>query len=710
MHSHRNFFLTAFCVLGVLASAPVEGAQPGAAASVSMVVGNGQIVQENYQTTVPLTIRVTDAAGIPVSGVAVNWSIPQQFSQIGSLSQPVNQTDSNGIATTNFVGAGFLQGGVSFAPANVLASTSVGSVTFTVTVVLQQPSVQLPAGVSNYFTVSGTGGTVLPDAVSVTVQSIGGIDGGKGIPNVGLYIANASDASQPPAATCNAPGGIALSHQSGVVKCDLVLTNAPGSYPLVAVVAGRQFNFTLTVAQGQSCTFTLSPASQSPTIAASGGTGTVTVTTASGCAWTATTSSSFISISSGASGTGNGTVNYTVAANTGPARSGIISIAGQSFTVNQSGTGPAPISITTGSNLPGAILNSPYQATLAATGGTAPYTWSASSGLPPGLSLNSAGSITGTPTTAGNYTFNVTVKDSAAGTLSQSFTIVVASGGNGTLTITNSGFPDGIVGVAYQQQLTYVAGPCGSPFAPQPAFTLSAGTLPPGLSVQNTGNGYSITGTPTTSGTYNFTLTASNSCATASAPFSIKVTGTSTTTVLAANPPSLTFNIGQNVQAPPTQQIAISSTGTSVAITVTPSTTTGGPWLSVTSSATSTPATLTVGLVNYQSLVAGSYQGSISVTAPNSNGVTIPVTLNVSSAGLSLTPTTLTFNLFSNTFSQQTVSVLSTAGRFNSAPPRKRQEATGSACNRASVRHRVRSSSKPTPRGSYPANIRVWSQ
>ena len=57
------------------------------------------------------------------------------------------------------------------------------------------------------------------------------------------------------------------------------------------------------------------------------------------------------------------------------------------------------------------------------------------------------------------------------------------------------------------------------------------------------------------------------------------------------------------------------------------------------------------------------------MTAPNSNGVTIPVTLNVSSAGLSLTPTTLTFNLFSNTFSQQTVSVLSTGGtvQFNAS-------------------------------------------
>jgi hypothetical protein len=81
------------------------------------------------------------------------------------------------------------------------------------------------------------------------------------------------------------------------------------------------------------CSFTASPTSASPT--AAGGAASVSVTTAAGCAWTATSNATWITITSGASGSGNGTVNYTVAANTGPARSGTLTVAGQTVTINQ---------------------------------------------------------------------------------------------------------------------------------------------------------------------------------------------------------------------------------------------------------------------------------------------------------------------------------------------------------------------------------------
>jgi large repetitive protein len=73
---------------------------------------------------------------------------------------------------------------------------------------------------------------------------------------------------------------------------------------------------------------------------------------------------------------------------------------------------PAPLVITT-TSLPAAAGGQPYSATLAATGGTTPYTWSLSSGsLPPGLTLNpSTGVISGTPDVAGTYTFTVAVTD-----------------------------------------------------------------------------------------------------------------------------------------------------------------------------------------------------------------------------------------------------------------------------------------------------------
>ncbi len=64
-------------------------------------------------------------------------------------------------------------------------------------------------------------------------------------------------------------------------------------------------------------------------------------------------------------------------------------------------------------NLPSALLYQPYSTSIAETGGTAPYTWSITSGsLPSGLSLNSSnGTLTGTPTNAGWYSFTVQITD-----------------------------------------------------------------------------------------------------------------------------------------------------------------------------------------------------------------------------------------------------------------------------------------------------------
>src|SRR4029079_18395196 len=88
------------------------------------------------------------------------------------------------------------------------------------------------------------------------------------------------------------------------------------------------------------CTLTISPTSQS--FLSSGGSGTISVTIPTGCSWTATSNVPWVSITSGSSGSGNGTVSYSVAANpTTSARSGLVTISGPSsfslFTVNQDG-------------------------------------------------------------------------------------------------------------------------------------------------------------------------------------------------------------------------------------------------------------------------------------------------------------------------------------------------------------------------------------
>ena len=71
-----------------------------------------------------------------------------------------------------------------------------------------------------------------------------------------------------------------------------------------------------------------------------------------------------------------------------------------------------------------------YSDALAVTGGTGPFTWSVSGGsLPPGLTLNSStGVLSGTPTTAGLYSFTVQVTDSFGLTATQSLSMTVAVG------------------------------------------------------------------------------------------------------------------------------------------------------------------------------------------------------------------------------------------------------------------------------------------
>ena len=85
---------------------------------------------------------------------------------------------------------------------------------------------------------------------------------------------------------------------------------------------------------------------------------------------------------------------------------------------------------------------------LSATGGTTPYSWSAT-GLPPGLSISASGLISGTPTTAGSYTVTATVTDAASKTGSAGFSWTITTGGGGGCSgqkLANPGFESGSTG------------------------------------------------------------------------------------------------------------------------------------------------------------------------------------------------------------------------------------------------------------------------
>jgi hypothetical protein len=110
----------------------------------------------------------------------------------------------------------------------------------------------------------------------------------------------------------------------------VVATNGPnqtGNFTLNVTSAG------CAVTQVASCNPAVAPTES--TFLAAGGAGTANVIIGPVCAWTAVSNDAFITITSGSAGVGNGTVQYTVAANPGEARVGTMTIAGQTFTVTQ---------------------------------------------------------------------------------------------------------------------------------------------------------------------------------------------------------------------------------------------------------------------------------------------------------------------------------------------------------------------------------------
>lgn len=101
------------------------------------------------------------------------------------------------------------------------------------------------------------------------------------------------------------------------------------------------------------------------------------------------------------------------------------------------GGGVGPLTVTT-AGLNSATIGQKYNATLAATGGTAPYRWSLVGGqLPPGVDMSGSGAITGTPSTNGTYTFAVQVSDASSPSRSDGkwLSITVQPGGSSTLPV-----------------------------------------------------------------------------------------------------------------------------------------------------------------------------------------------------------------------------------------------------------------------------------
>nr|WP_308683760.1 putative Ig domain-containing protein [Xanthomonas arboricola] len=162
----------------------------------------------------------------------------------------------------------------------------------------------------------------------------------------------------------------------------------------------------------------------------------------------------------------------------------------------------APVVVIAPTTLPAATRGTAYSQTLSASGGTAPYTYTVSAGsLPAGITLASNGTLSGTATVEGSFNVTVTATDANTFTATQAYALTVA-GPN--LALPASTLPAGTAGQAYSAAITPATGGT-APYR----YALTAGALPNGVVVDAaTGR---LSGTPTLSGTFNFTLTATDS-------------------------------------------------------------------------------------------------------------------------------------------------------------------------------------------------------
>jgi uncharacterized protein (TIGR03437 family) len=326
----------------------------------------------------------------------------------------------------------------------------------------------------------------------------------------------------------------------------------------------------------------------------------------------------------------------------------------QSFTVTLSqgplqipgGGGATPVTLT------GGTVAIPYSQVLPSSNGNPPYSWSVlGGGLPKGLSLSNAGTLSGTPGQAGTVEFTGKVTDTAGASASSVFAITIAPQ---SLTITTaSPLPNGIVGSDYPAQIFTATGG-NAPYT----FQIT-GALPGGLTFSSG----DISGIPATTGAFTFTVTATDSSSsplTASTPFQLTVQPAHTDLILSQA--SLAFSLkvgatglpsGANVSV----RSSVASQLLNYSVVVTPSVT----WLDVAGGGT-TPGAIAINLdPKALSLVAGASQTSIVVTcvAPSpcaGNNQTINVSLTVSPAPPQLAVTSSLLSFSAQTSNTQPVS------------------------------------------------------
>ncbi|WP_047129780.1 putative Ig domain-containing protein [Xanthomonas arboricola] len=521
-------------VVVVVGPASLPAATAGSAYSQTLSASGG---------TAPYTFAITAGAlpaGLSLSAGGVLSGTPTAS---GGFNFTATATDSGGsptsgaraytltvaVATTTFPATSLPAGtaGQAYSSALNPATGGVAPYTYAVT------AGALPAGI----TLNGSSGalTGTPGSVGTFSFSVTATDSTTGTPSQATRSYNLTIAAPPivvapsalPAATrgtaysqtLSASGGTApytYALASGTLPAGITLASN-GTLSGTATVEGS-FNFTVTATDAGSFTgnqaYTLTVAGPNLVLPAS----TLPAGTA-GQAYSAA-----ITPATG------GTAPYSYALTGGVLPAGVVvdaatgalsgtpTVAGTfNFTVTVSDSTPspaaqasrsytltiaAPVVVIAPTTLPAATRGTAYSQTLSASGGTAPYTYALASGtLPAGITLASNGTLSGTATVEGSFNVTVTATDANTFTATQAYTLTVA-GPN--LVLPASTLPAGTAGQAYSAAITPATGGT-APYR----YALTVGALPNGV-VVDAATG-ALSGTPTLSGTFNFTLTATDS-------------------------------------------------------------------------------------------------------------------------------------------------------------------------------------------------------
>ena len=541
-----------------------------------------ELIQTGLPSTGPTS--AASASATPNTSPTLNFPAPPA-GQVG-VAYSNQLTVTNGTAPFTWsVSAGALPAGLTLSSSGLLSGTptTVGSSTFTVRVV------------------DGSGQSAT-QSVTLVVTDVPAVPAA---PTATAGITSATVSWVAPANNGSAITGYTVTpYKAGVAQTPVSYDASATTRTLTGLTAGSSYTFTVaatnatgtSAASAQSAAVTPYALPDAPSIAAatagdSAATLTWTTPNSNGSPITGYVVTPYIGSTAQQTQTFSAATTQTV--------TGLTAGTAYTFTVaavNQAGTGPAsaastPVTPNSSPSLnfpapPAGQVGVPYSNQLTVTNGTAPFSWSVTTGnLPAGLTLSSSGLLSGTPTTVGSSTFTVQVVDGSGQSATESVTLVVTD----------------------------------KPAAPAPP-TATAGITSATVSwVAPVNNGSAITGyvvTPYKAGV-------------AQTPVSYDATATTRTLTGLTAGSSYTFTVAATnatgTSAPSAQSAAVTPYATAISMSgLTPSFTLTGPPNSIVSQNGAVTMTVTTNSTSGYSVTVQARTGSLTAATPG-NTATIPI-------------------------------------------------------------------------------------